>query len=302
MNLTDRAGSDRSVNYRERHVSRCPTHDARARRRRAEAGRARAVRDRRIRRDVAAAHRRPRRLLQVERALPLRVQGGAARGRDRARDRRVRGRARRTSSRAAGAGGVDGSSTGSSTCSSSTARPCTCSSSRARASPHLPIIGRANAAVRRLTEAISEQSESMTDQVRFGIALGGAAFLLTAARSYVGDDQRPTDDEFRVALHEVLGESFGPADRRLDPDHRLRDIRGPPPPPNRTIRVPTGMARHRRVGGRPRRPPRRRHRPRRPAPGVLRHPRHRVAGGDRPARRGVPADGGRGGEGRRRGA
>jgi AcrR family transcriptional regulator len=82
---------------------------------------------------------------------------------------------------------------------------------------HLPIIARANAAVRRLTEAIAEQRESVIDQVRFGIALGGAAFLLTAARSYVGDDQRPTDDEFRVALHAVLGESLAPADRRSTP-------------------------------------------------------------------------------------
>ncbi len=77
----------------------------------------------------------------------------------------------------------------------------------------LPIIARANAAVRRLAAAIGEERESVTDQVRFGIALGGAAFLLTAGRTFADEDTLPTDDELRDALHAVLGELLAPAHR-----------------------------------------------------------------------------------------
>jgi AcrR family transcriptional regulator len=78
----------------------------------------------------------------------------------------------------------------------------------------LPIIARANDAVRRLAAAINERRESVTDQVRFGIALGGAAFLLTAGRTFVDEDQLPADDELRDALHDVLAELLTPADGR----------------------------------------------------------------------------------------
>lgn len=78
---------------------------------------------------------------------------------------------------------------------------------------HLPIIARANAAVRRLAEAIGEARESVTDQVRFGVALGGAAFLLTAGRAFVDDDDQLPDAEMQVALRTVLAELFSPAHR-----------------------------------------------------------------------------------------
>lgn len=74
----------------------------------------------------------------------------------------------------------------------------------------LPIIARANAAVRRLANAISEARESVVDQVRFGIGLGGAAFLLTAGRSFTDEDALPGDDELRDALRAVLGELLAP--------------------------------------------------------------------------------------------
>ncbi|WP_187432687.1 TetR/AcrR family transcriptional regulator [Agromyces mariniharenae] len=77
----------------------------------------------------------------------------------------------------------------------------------------LPIIARANAAVRRLAAAIGEERESVVDQVRFGIALGGAAFLLTAGRTFADEDTLPADDEVRDALHTVLGELLAPAHR-----------------------------------------------------------------------------------------
>ena len=79
----------------------------------------------------------------------------------------------------------------------------------------LPIIERANASVRRLAAAICEERESVADQVRFGIALGGAAFLLTAGRTFADEEQRPADDELAVALHEIIAEILAPiaADR-----------------------------------------------------------------------------------------
>jgi AcrR family transcriptional regulator len=74
----------------------------------------------------------------------------------------------------------------------------------------LPIIERANASVRRLAAAICEERESVADQVRFGIALGGAAFLLTAGRTFADEDSRPADDELAVALHQVVAEILTP--------------------------------------------------------------------------------------------
>ena len=81
----------------------------------------------------------------------------------------------------------------------------------------LPIIARANAAVRKLAAAISEERESVADQVRFGIALGGAAFLLTAGRTFAEDDHLPADDELAVTLRAVLADLLAPADRRSTP-------------------------------------------------------------------------------------
>ena len=77
----------------------------------------------------------------------------------------------------------------------------------------VPIIARANAAVRRLAAAVSRERESLDEQIRFGIALGGAAYLLTAGRLF-SDDALPSDDELRSVLHTVLGELLLPADNR----------------------------------------------------------------------------------------
>ena len=75
----------------------------------------------------------------------------------------------------------------------------------------VPIIARANAAVRRLAEAIGDERESAIDQVRFGVALSGAAFLLTAARSFVDEENLLPDDEMEVALRSVVAELLAPA-------------------------------------------------------------------------------------------
>ena len=74
----------------------------------------------------------------------------------------------------------------------------------------LPIIARANASVRRLAAAMCEPRESVADQVRVGIALGGAAFLLTAGRTFADEELRPADEELHAALHDVVREMLAP--------------------------------------------------------------------------------------------
>ena len=89
---------------------------------------------------------------------------------------------------------------------SPTARPCTSSSSRARACPSC----RSSSAPTRPSGASPPRScderESVADQVRFGIALGGAAFLLTAGRTFTDEEFRPTDAELRVTLLDIIRE------------------------------------------------------------------------------------------------
>jgi AcrR family transcriptional regulator len=75
----------------------------------------------------------------------------------------------------------------------------------------LPIIARANIAVRRLAAAVCEERESVDDQVRFGIALGGAAFLLTAGRNFADESTVPTDDEMRDSLRRIIADILTPA-------------------------------------------------------------------------------------------
>ncbi|WP_205719920.1 TetR/AcrR family transcriptional regulator [Agromyces luteolus] len=75
----------------------------------------------------------------------------------------------------------------------------------------LPVIDRANVAVRRLAAAVCEERESVDDQVRFGIAIGGAAFLLTAGRTFADESTLPTDDELRDALRRIIADILTPA-------------------------------------------------------------------------------------------
>ncbi|BDZ56042.1 TetR/AcrR family transcriptional regulator [Agromyces marinus] len=74
----------------------------------------------------------------------------------------------------------------------------------------LPIIARADLAIRRLDAALCGQGESVEDQVRFGIALGGAAFLLTAGRGFTDEAALPGDDDLRAALHRIIPDILAP--------------------------------------------------------------------------------------------
>lgn len=78
----------------------------------------------------------------------------------------------------------------------------------------IPVIERANAAIARLAEAIGHEEATAAEQVRFGVALGGAAFMLATGNAYRGEAPELPADEVRDALVAVLSELLLPADGR----------------------------------------------------------------------------------------
>ena len=63
----------------------------------------------------------------------------------------------------------------------------------------IPTIERANSLIQRLGDAVTDHIPTVADRIRFGIALGGAAYVLVAAANWSSD---PLDDldEIRAAL------------------------------------------------------------------------------------------------------
>jgi TetR/AcrR family transcriptional regulator len=79
----------------------------------------------------------------------------------------------------------------------------------------LPVVERANAAIRALADSICEADAPLSEQLRFGVALGGAAYTLVAGATFVEVDQRiAIDADTRAALIAVLSELLLPADGR----------------------------------------------------------------------------------------
>ncbi len=72
----------------------------------------------------------------------------------------------------------------------------------------VPVIDRANALVFRLAEFFSANSASLEEKMRFGIALGGAAYMLCTVHSL--DLPVEPRDETRVALLTIMGELLAP--------------------------------------------------------------------------------------------
>jgi len=72
----------------------------------------------------------------------------------------------------------------------------------------VPVIERANALVRRLAGLFSTSSSSLEEKMRFGIALGGAAYMLCTAQTFdlpeVGEP-----DETRAVLITILTDLLG---------------------------------------------------------------------------------------------
>ena len=77
----------------------------------------------------------------------------------------------------------------------------------------VPVIGRANALVADLAQFFSTSVASTQDRMRFGIALGGAAYLLATMESL--PIEHVPYGELRSSLISIMGELLAPV--RLEP-------------------------------------------------------------------------------------
>ncbi len=72
----------------------------------------------------------------------------------------------------------------------------------------IPVIHRANSLIVELAESLSGDMATAVDKVRFGVALGGAAYMLVASETW-SRDPLPVD-EIRSALVAVVTELLAP--------------------------------------------------------------------------------------------
>ncbi|GLI28544.1 hypothetical protein ARHIZOSPH14_27860 [Agromyces rhizosphaerae] len=73
-----------------------------------------------------------------------------------------------------------------------------------------PVCTRTDAVIRRLTDLIFAQRPSTEERLRFGIALGGAAYALVAGMTYRDEADFAEDDVVRQALNRIVGELLEP--------------------------------------------------------------------------------------------
>jgi TetR/AcrR family transcriptional regulator len=78
----------------------------------------------------------------------------------------------------------------------------------------IPVIERANQAIRAIADSIHEADAPIGEQMRFGVALGGAAYTLVAGATFLDADRHFADADVRSALIAVLSELLLPADGR----------------------------------------------------------------------------------------
>ncbi|MFB6609493.1 TetR/AcrR family transcriptional regulator [Agromyces sp. NPDC056379] len=79
----------------------------------------------------------------------------------------------------------------------------------------LPVIERANTAIRGLADSICADDASLAEQMRFGVALAGATYTLVAGATFLEDDEQQfADADVRDALISVLSELLLTADGR----------------------------------------------------------------------------------------
>lgn len=71
----------------------------------------------------------------------------------------------------------------------------------------VPVVARAQELIRQIADARPQQS--VDDQVRFAVALGGAAYLLAQSGAYLPDGS-PDDAQLRESLIRILGELLAP--------------------------------------------------------------------------------------------
>lgn len=73
----------------------------------------------------------------------------------------------------------------------------------------IPVIDRARVLIVRLSETLCDERASTEDRLRFGVALGGAAYSLVAGMTFLGEDLAPPA-ELRNALRTVITELLAP--------------------------------------------------------------------------------------------
>jgi len=78
----------------------------------------------------------------------------------------------------------------------------------------IPVIERANAAIRGLADSICDPGAPFSEQMRFSVALAGATYTLVAGATFLEERQQVDDDDVRNALITVLSELLLPADGR----------------------------------------------------------------------------------------
>ncbi|MBT2516237.1 TetR/AcrR family transcriptional regulator [Streptomyces sp. ISL-90] len=78
----------------------------------------------------------------------------------------------------------------------------------------IPVIQRANTAIRGIADSICADDAPVIENIRFGVALAGAAYMLVAGATFRDDDRKFDDVEVRPALISVLSELLLPADGR----------------------------------------------------------------------------------------
>lgn len=82
----------------------------------------------------------------------------------------------------------------------------------------VPVIERANGVVRRLAEYFSSAVASIEEKMRFGIALGGAAYMLCSPQSH--EFESGSTEETRAALVRIMTELLAPAHAAGSPSGR----------------------------------------------------------------------------------
>ena len=83
----------------------------------------------------------------------------------------------------------------------------------------IPVIDRAGVLIVRLSDTLCHGEASTEDRIRFGIALGGAAYTLVAGMTFLGEEIAPAD-EIRPALLAVVTELLAPVTVRSTPSRK----------------------------------------------------------------------------------
>lgn len=73
----------------------------------------------------------------------------------------------------------------------------------------IPVIDRANALLGALSESFDAELSAAEEKIRFGVALGGAAYTLVAGMNF-GGQQTLTPEEMRAALINTVSELLAP--------------------------------------------------------------------------------------------